>query len=36
MDNDKEAWFDPIIDLIYDYLDVLDEVEENEDGNEER
>ena len=32
MANDKEAWFDPIIDLIYDYLDILDEVEEVEDG----
>ena len=31
MDNDKEAWFDPIIDLIYDYLDILDELEEIED-----
>lgn len=30
MNNDKEAWFDQIIDLIYDYLDILDEVEENE------
>ena len=30
MDNDKEAWFDSIIDLIYDYLDILDEVEERE------
>ncbi len=28
MRNDKEAWFDPIIDLIYDYLDILDEVED--------
>lgn len=32
MTNDKEVWFDPIIDLIYDYLDILDEVEEDIDG----
>lgn len=32
MDNDNEAWFDPIVDLIYDYLDILDEVEVVEDG----
>lgn len=27
----SEAWFDPIIDILYDYLDVLEEVEQ-EDG----
>ncbi len=27
----EEAWFDPIIDILYDYLDVLEEVEQ-EDG----
>lgn len=30
----EEAWFDPIIDILYDYLDVLEEVEqEQDDGN---
>ena len=27
----NEVWFDPIIDLLYDYLDILDEVEEDKD-----
>lgn len=33
----SEAWFDPIIDILYDYLDVLEEVEqEQENGNVDR
>ena len=33
----SEAWFDPIIDILYDYLDVLAEVEqEQEDGTDEK
>lgn len=31
----SEVWFDPIIDILYDYLDVLEEVE-REDGTNEK
>jgi len=30
----EEAWFDPIIDILYDYLDVLEEVEQEDGTNE--
>ena len=37
MKMSSEAWFDPIIDILYDYLDVLEEVEQEcEDGTNEK
>ena len=32
----SEAWFDPIIDILYDYLDVLEEVEQEDGTNKKR
>ena len=31
----NEAWFDPIIDILYDYLDVLEEVEQEHEAESE-